>query len=244
MTNFSTYDVVCESIMQSKTIFEYIDNVYLISSGIVEASIIPMIINEDENKKSLNFIVTKDMYDYQYVNKGYYILRPKSDRSYLISKGNLIDAMKQENNIVSDNTVDTEYLPFILSLLGDKKRNIDKIKGIGLGRLLKLLRQSIDNNTLAPNVFNINLLSDILKPDIRNVLIKNYYCTDIDTQMKLLNYRDRHVILDQIKDRFDNDGLKKMNDTYFRENPISLMELTSGDKYQYKEKVDIFKVGR
>jgi len=242
MTNFSTHDVVSESIDQSKTIFEYIDNVYLIASGIVEPALIPTIVNDDQDNKAINFLVTKDPYEYQYVNKGYYILRPKSDKSYLVSKNNVIDIMKQENNIVSDIMVDTEYLPFILSLLGDKKRNIEKVRGIGFGRLIKLIQLNLDMNILSPNVFNINLLSDVLKPEIRDILLKNYYCTDVDTQMKLLNFRDKHIILDQLKDKFDNDGLKKMNEMYFRENPINLIELTSGDKYLKKEKVDIFKV--
>jgi hypothetical protein len=244
VTNFSTYDVVTESIAQAKTIFEFIDNVYLISSGIVEPSLIPAIINESQGNKATNIIVTKDQYEYQYVNSGYNILRPKTDKSYILSKYNVIDTMKIESSIRANYTVDTRYLPFILSMLGNKTRNISKIHGVGLGKILKVINTSLITGSLMPNVFNINLLLDILKHDIKDILLKNYYCTDIDTQMKMLNYRDRYIILDQLKDRFDNDGLKKMNDMYFRENPINLIELTSGDKYLYKEKVDVFNVRR
>jgi hypothetical protein len=46
-----------------------------------------------------------------------------------------------------------------------------------------------------------------------------------------LNYRDKFIITDQIKDSFDMAGLKVINDKYFNHYPINLLELMSGDKY-------------
>ena len=244
--NFSTHDILTESITQARIIMEYINNVYFITSDIIEPSIIPHILNTDDTTEHINFIVTKDTYDYQYANSGFYILRPKKDDSYLLSSENIIDVMKQENNIKTEGTIDSNYIPFILSLLGSRKRNIEKIKGLGFGRLFITLKKAVDKGVLPPNVYSATILADLLKEDIRPELLNNYYCTDILTQYKMLNYRDKHLITSQVVDKFDNDGLMKMNDMYLRSNPINLTEISSGDKYfdKSKKKVDVFNLGR
>jgi hypothetical protein len=235
MNNFSTKYVLEEALNFSKTILEYVNGVNLIFGEHIETSIIPSIIVDEIKEGHVNFLLTKDAYEYQYVNKGFTILRPKKkNMSYMITRSNLIEVVKQENNIKSEINVRPEYITFILSVIGNTYRNIEKLKKIGMSGIIKLIDKNVKAGNLVNGVYNINILSNFVREELKNQLIDNYYCTDIDTQMLLLNYRDRHVVTSQIADRFDNEGLKQINDKFFQDNPINLIELMSGDKFMKK----------
>jgi hypothetical protein len=224
-----------------KIILEYVEGVYLIESDTLESSTVPNLIMREFPTNNVNFILSTDRYDYQYAVKGAYIIRPKLQDSYLVSKTNLMNMIKLEDKIVNDIEVGTNFFPFILSLLGDKYRNIEKIKRIGLGNLLKLINKAIDENLIGKDVSNINLLSKIVKEEYRALLLTNYYCTDIDTQLQMMNVRDVYNVTKQIIDKFDNVALKKINNDYFKHYPIYLIELTEANNLLGKKrKKDIF----
>lgn len=222
-----------------KIILEYIEGVYLIESDYIESALVPLIVTKQYPSNALNFIVTTDKYEYQYVNKGFYIIRPKQDDSYIVSRGNLIEMLKLEEKVITDKTVKPDLYPFILSLLGDKYRNIEKIKRVGLSSILKMINTAIENNIIGKEVTNINILSNIVKEEYRGMILSNYYCIDLDTQYNLLNYKDLYQITSQIVDKFDNIALKKINDQYFNNYPIYLLELTEASKL-IKKKPNIF----
>lgn len=221
-----------------KIILEYIEGVYLIESDYIESALVPLIVTKEYPSNALNFIVTTDKYEYQYVNKGFYIIRPKQDVSYIVSRKNLIEMIKLEEKVLTDKTVNPDLYPFILSLLGDKYRNIEKIKRVGLTSILKMINSAIENNIIGKDVTNINILSNIIKEEYRGMILSNYYCIDLDTQYNLLNYKDLYEITSQIVDKFDNIALKKINDQYFSNYPIYLLELT--EARLIKKKPNIF----
>jgi len=219
-----------------KTILEYVEGVYLIGADSIESSLVPQVITKEFPTNHINFILSSDKYDYQYVNKGFYIIRPKQDESYMVTQENLIDNIKLEEKIVTDISVGTNFYPFILSLLGDKYRNIEKIKKIGLSGILKMLNKALQENIIGKDVSNINILSKIVREEYRPLVLSNFYCIDIDTQMQMLNVKDIYDITKQIVDKFDNVSLKKINDEYFRHYPIYLLELTDANKLLKKKK--------
>lgn len=219
-----------------KIIFEYIEGVYFINSNLIEPSLIPYIITKDSMNNTFNLILSKEKYDYQYVNKDFYLLNPKQENSYIIDSQNIIENVKIDNKVYNDLTVSSKYLSFILSLLGDKYRNIEKIKSIGLSGVIKSINKAIEQNKIGENVFNINILSNIIKEEYRKDLLNNFYCTDIDTQYSMLNIKDIYSITEQLIDKFDNVQLKKLNDQYFINSPIYLMELMSGNKLKNQTK--------
>lgn len=238
--NFHLSNTIELAIDHVKTILEYIEGVYFITSDSIEPSIIPKIILEENKENAINFILTTDRYEYQYVNKSLYILRPKQNDSYLVSKENVIKIIKLEEKLINDIEVGSNFLPFILSLTGDKYRSIGKLKGVGVAGLLKILDKGIKENIIGKDVTNINLLERIVKPDYVPLLRMNYLCTDIDSQFMRLNVRNKHSIMSQIVDKFDNVSLKKINDQYFRMYPIHLLELTEANKLVKTRKKDIF----
>lgn len=209
-----------------KIILEYVEGVYLIPSGAVEASVVPQVINKEYPNTHLNLLVSTDRYDYQYVNQGFYILRPKKDQSYIVSPQNAVEIMKLEDKVVDPTLVGNNFIPFILSVLGDKNRSIPKLKRVGIAGIVTMLHKAIEDNIIGPDVRNINILSQIIKDEYRAQVMTNFYTTDIESQVQALNVRDIHMIKEHIVDKFDNVSLKKMNDEYFHGYPIQLMELT------------------
>jgi len=218
-----------------KIILEYVEGVYFIESGLIEPSVIPHIIAKDTPKNTINFILSTDRYDYQYTQQGFYILRPKKLESYIVSKDNAIDVMKLEDKLTTDVQVGSNFIPFILSLLGDKSRNIEKIKKVGLAAILKMLNKAIGENIIGKETSNISILSEIMKEEFKAQALSNYYCIDVETQFQMLNMKDLYFITEQLVDKFDNVALKNINDTYFQSYPIYLMELLSSVKLQQKK---------
>lgn len=226
-----------------KIILEYVEGVYFIESDSVEPSLVPHVITKDNPSNNINFILSTDKYDYQYVNKGFYIIRPKLEHSYIVSKDNLMDVVKAEEKIVSEIEIGNNFYPFILSLLGDKYRNIEKIKRVGFAAITKMIDKAISTNVIGKDVTSINILANIVKQEHKPLLLSNFFCTDIDTQFSMLNIRDLQNITSQLKDKFDNVALKNINDEYFRQYPLYLIELTQANNLlKKKETKNIFGV--
>jgi len=239
--HFVLGSVLDNAIPFTKIILEYIEGVYLIQGEHLESSLVPRIITNDVEDNIVNFIVSTDKYDYQYANKGHYIIRPKQDNSYMVSKENLISTIKKEEKVDSDTDINSEYYPFILSLMGDKYRNIDKIKRVGLTNIIKMINKAKKENVIGEDVYNINILSNIIKEEFKPLVLNNFYCVDIDTQYQLCNIKDLYTITSQLVDKFDNASLKKINDEFFTNYPLYILELADANKLiKKKEKKNIF----
>ena len=129
-----TNGMINEGITYAKTICDYIDRVFLITSPIVEASMIPYLLKNNQRlKPDLNIILTKDNYDLQYVNHKCIILWPNKDESIILTKSNIMSFLRYKNEMDEDKVrvnLSTSLIPFILSVLGDKKRGTFHLKCI------------------------------------------------------------------------------------------------------------------
>lgn len=211
----------------AKVILEYIENVHLVSSDEIDSSLIPFIyMNKVDTSTSLNVFISKDKYDYQYVNYSSIILRPKKEDSYLVSKGNLIDTIKKEAGIANVKTCDTSFYPFIYAVTGDRYRNIPKIKRVGISSVLNSINQGIKRGEISQTKNNVFILTNLIKEEYRTQLLNNNFSIDLETQYKALNISDFEKIERQLTNKFDNVSLKKINDMYFIQHPIYLVELT------------------
>jgi len=225
---FTLFQTLSTIIPLLSVITEYIEGVYFIKSNSIENSLIPYIIAEKYKDNSVNLILSNDKYDYQYASNSFYIMNPKKQDSYIIGKDNLIETIKYEDKIVNNINIDPNLYSFIKSILGDKYRNIEKIKNLGLSTIIKTLDKAIKQKIINNNTVSINILSNIIKEEFRNHLLNNYYTTNLDIQFKSLTIKDMYSITEQIIDKFDNLSLKNLNDKYFTQYPIQLLELTSG----------------
>lgn len=231
-------NILQEGLPLLKIICEFIDGVYFIESGNIEPSLIPLIINEeiDNSKNCNNFIVTTDKYEYQYSLKDFYILRPKQKNSYILYSRNIMEQMMIEEKMIPNSELNQNIIPFILSILGSEYRSIPKLKGLGFKSIIKAINKGIDLGLISDKVNNIFILSKIIKEDFHETLFLNYLLTDLDSQYKKIKDIDKYNIIYQLKDKFDNKGLKEMNDEYFASYPLNIMEIMSSCKYKNKDK--------
>lgn len=228
INNFVICDNITAALPLIKIILEYIEGVYIIESGSVENSVIPYILHDDN---STNLILSTKMYDMQYCAYGFSILYPKQDDSVIISRDNIIN--KFGRIYKTDMGIATyKQLPFILSMVGDTDRNIYGVKGIGLKRASSLISGAIEHNIISKDIDNINMIIPIVKKCYQDKILSNFCCTDILSQYKDCSKKDIYDINSQIVDRFDNDALKKLNDTHFEEYPLMLEAITSKPRKQ------------
>ena len=220
-----------DSVKMIKTILNYIEGVNFITSGIIEPSIVPLVISKYlRTEINKNFIITDDRYEYQYVKEYFIILKPRMDNSQLIDIGNIMDVLKSKckcNNIPNP---DINFLPFIISILGDKYRNIDKIKGLGVSRIYSKIHNGLESNIITNDIDNINSLSCLINEEFQNDFLINYMTTSIYEQYKKISNVEEKYILNQIIDKYDGGYLKIINENYFNEYPLNIIEINTGIK--------------
>lgn len=218
-----------------KLLLEYVEGVYFITSGLIEPSVVPFIIDQDPNThRNINIMVTDDRYEMQLVKENFIILKPRLEKSMLIDKENVLDVIKNKTKCENLETPDLNFLPFILSILGDEYRGIPKVNKIGISGIYKMIEKGIKDNIINSNVSSILSLLNIIDEKHHNQVRLNYLCTNIFEQYKRLSKVDKSIIFNQITDRYDGGYLKEMNDVYFIEHPLNILEINSGIKNKKK----------
>lgn len=214
-----------------KTILTYIGGVYLLTADYYEPSLIPHII-EDKYQLSadLNVLVTNDRYEYQYASHDWLIIRPKTQKHYMINPMNVLEVMALEDKVgVSTTGISNGYLPIILSFLGSQDRDIEKIHGVGMSRMITMIQKGIRTGHLTKNTTSFQSFSAIIKDDVKQRILDNYIVTDLETQYApLRNSKSLKTTLDMMMvDHYDNVGLKKINEQYFEgiDSHIMIQEL-------------------
>lgn len=220
--------VIDDAIPYTQTILEYIENVYLIKSNEIESSMIPYIISKEERFNNTHgIVVSTDKYSLQYLSKGFDIIIPKRDESTVI-QGNGDKFVFEENHFLAPlNNVSYNHVSFILSMIGSSSKSINSIKGIGLKSACKMINKAIELKIISNNTDNLSLLLNLTKEEIKDNIIKNHYCISLDAQYSILNTSDFFKINNQIKDKFDNESLKMINDEVFTKYPLNIMEITA-----------------
>lgn len=219
--------IVKQSDEYIKLITEYIQGVYYIDSNSVENSVVPYAIKEYNDDNSINFIVTNSLYNFQYVNHKFNIIIPRKEDSVILTRYSVMEFITDIYKCKEEYDVGPGFLPFIISIVGSKYRNIYNIKRMQMKSTLKLLQKALDEGMITNGITNIHMLLQILIPSIRGQVTLNYNLTDIETQFDRLNKKDLFGIYDQLIDKLDNVSLKKLNDKHFTKEPLMLIELTT-----------------
>lgn len=221
------YNLLQDIVNTLYIILPYINEVYMVTSDRVESSLIPYILYKTryDSNHIQNIIISKDMYDLQYVQHGMKVLVPHSDNSTLVSKSNAIDYLKKIYSIKSDIAVPISQLSFITSLMGDKYRNITKIPGMGLGTILQTLCTGLETLSITETTRNIDTLSSILNPSYRGIFHANYHCTELSYQYNDIKPMDTHMILENFNDKYDDNAVLYMNERYLEKYPLMLVSM-------------------
>ena len=212
-----------------KECIQYVNEVYLVSSGEIEASMVPYILNESVYKKdgipTRNFIVSNNPYEYSYVNYGFQILAPsiKKKAPYRVTRDNAIAVLKDRARVTTQLSTDSNFLELINAILGDHDRSIPSLSGVGIATILKMINVAIDQGIIGETTKDIDMLKLIMKSDYRDLLECNYRCTNLEYQYKDIEPLDVHRLTSQLVDNYDERTLMEMNERYFKLCPIDII---------------------
>ena len=224
--NETLSDTLEEIHSQMKTIIKYVNEVYLVDGGMVDSAVIPYIIaKRKENGFTQNVIVSNNRYDFQYIKHGFVVWYPDKDKSIVLTKENIYKYLKEKLGIKgSKDNPSVNFLPFILSALGDRYRCIEKFPKIGLGTLLKAVNTGLKNNVVTSKVMSEELLEKLLPKEYHDMFYKAYRMTDVEYQYMRVSITQEAYILDQLQNRFDDDSLYYLNDKYFKDHLIMIID--------------------
>lgn len=229
MDNSHIVKAITDAVKFCKTCIQYVNEVYLVESGIVEASLIPYILYKEfyskDGTSSTNILVSGANYDLSYVSYGFTVLCPsyRKKSPYIVNSNNVIEVMKQKLRVSSVLSVKSNFVEFILSLLGDKDRDIPSILGVGIVTILKMVSTAIDKGLISEDTKDVDMLSGIIKEDYREIFRRNYHCFNLEYQMNDLEPLDIHKITSQLVDKYDEVTLNEMNEKYFKLCPIEII---------------------
>lgn len=222
--------LVSKILPDTQKISEFLPQVYFINGTNIEGSLIPYIISEMD-KSYKNLIITSDIYDTQYQLMDNFLCHyiRKSVNGSAISR-----SIEKTLNLLFNDKVDEDYSIFnsaqyymlLLSCVGDKKRSIEPIKGLGVKTIMKLIKRGLSEKIITEKTDNIELLKDIVSEDTRDELLNNFNCINLKEQYKLLSKENIFNIEKQMIDRFDNSSLLQLNSTRFYIHQLMLEQLT------------------
>lgn len=214
-----------------------------------------MNINKDaETQEYFSFIVSKDTYNFQLVyNDNTIILRPKryysdskvqtvTDTSYYVSRKNIWKAIFESRKTQYDLNVliSPELASLVLAISGISSRCIKST--IGIKRTLQIIQKLINEyampNAYSADVNNLALIYMNCKPRINTleaakscpdimIMENNFKAIDIPYQYDLfLNVSPEFdTMKSYLVNLYDPEGLKHINEEYFKNNPLDLMRL-------------------
>ena len=137
-------------------------------------------------------------------------------------------------------------MPFIIACLGDRKRSIPKLKGVGFKAIYKSLKKLYETGFIFnedETTFDISNLISVLNDktilytkntEMGNLIMRNFKVIDLSSQYRILNKAQKNKILEQVSDKTDIDALIEISNKYFADYPLMLIELS-----QYKKKPKI-----
>ena len=241
-------ELIKEGLVLANTFINYLPDVFFVSSSRIESSCIPLyLMRENKFPCNMNILVSKDMYDLQYINYNTLIIYPWQDNSYIISKNNLFEFLKHKYDMDNSDEMPTLLYPFFLCVLGDKKRNLYKIRGIGFKKLFKeinklFIKGYIDYND--KTTLRVENLANFIKSDnngreldYKEKILTNNQCINLDRQLKIAYKASLLELNENLINNSDDKSLKEINDKFFIETPIELEDLVKIKKKSVFDKL-------
>lgn len=240
---FYINDTIVASEQLLKTICSYIPDVYIIDSKYIEPSVIPLYLSQNKFKSDWNLMISRDPYDLQYAfYDKWSVIIPKGNNSELLTSQSIWDYVCRKEKV----DFDTRLLPRDLSLyilassiIGDRYRNIPRVKHIGWKTLFNYIDSvSCENGKVSVKVLEEALLTKINTSRRKNkdggttelpieILNNNLYVMNIEDQVLSMNTIDESGITSQLLDIPDYENLTEINNIHFMDFPINLAFLTS-----------------
>ena len=220
-------------IPNAKEVCNYLKGVYFVTTTNFDSSLIPLIIGRKDPTRK-NLVITGEYSDTQYSLIPNYVCHylrrsPIKSSTTCDLKGHLVSLLNKPNGEYNEELnlyVNRAFYMLLFSVMGDQYRNIEKIPGIGNITLIKMLTQGLKENKITLNTTNIQTIADIFPNELREDVINNFKCLDLESMYNRLTVEQFNSIDLQLIDRFDHNGLLQLNSTRFYEHRFMLEELT------------------
>jgi len=214
---------------------DYLPSIYFINGmGLAETFMLPqLILNRPEiAKNNLNLIITSDGLMNQYINTSETcILRLNYDGSYIINEKNLMGEVSKD--------VNTDLTPFYINhyyaLAGLKNSSIHNVNKLGPKKTLSFLYNvsklgnfTFDSKISLKKFISIIRENELLSEDDISLFKSNYKSINAKKLCTNISNNDTFSILSQMGNKLDNDSLMRINESYYENNPIQLIELCEG----------------
>ena len=246
LDRFNVNNMILDAIPFMHIITEYIEDVYFIGSKHVESSLIPFIfMMEGYLPCNMNIIVSKDVYDLQYCNYNCLVISRYASEPVLLTKRNVMKFLCYKNDMnveEMDRFIHPKLITFILACIGDKKRSVYPIRGLGFKTVYKQLLGLYDAGYIFdddPDTMKINSLMHVLNKNesklvkaesLASMIISQYQVMDLESQYRVVNDTQKKLLTDQMVDKTDVGALMDINSRYFEDFPLMLMELNQYNK--------------
>lgn len=245
-------NMVLDSIPYMKLICDYLENIYFISCKHVESSIVPFTFYmEGFFPSNMNLIVTSDEYDYNYAIYNFLVVTKYLSEPMLITKKNLIPFAnwKMGKEYEPERNIHPRLFGFIMACLGNKKRSIYKVNRTGYRNIYKNLLKLYDAGYIFDedeDTMHIQNLLHVLNNEDYRILTKEGIATDIMANFNVMDYEAQYKQLskpqikamkNQLVDRTDTGALIDINERYFGEYPLRLLELNQYNKNHDQDNV-------
>ena len=235
-----------QAIPMIKSICDYLDGIYFVTSNRIESSLIPHVLVENKCLDGqINIMVSKDMYDLQYVNKQYLLIYPYKEETRLITSSNLFDIVKEKEECKSEEKLPSYLYPFMMSVSGNKRRNIPKVRGVGFATIYKNIAKLFKKLDISYDEYVcFEQLALCIKESPgdesnrnKNLVVNNYMSVDLDRQLACIPTIQISDITSQLIDKYDNISLEEVNNKYFTTCPIHISELANYEPKVKKSKL-------
>jgi hypothetical protein len=217
------------------TICKYLSNIYFIKSEGLDHSTIPYYILSKLSKREneFNIIMTHDYFDYQLLNfPRTVVLSASGDRSKIYKRENIYDKKLKGLKYELRNQLSPELFTLIMTFMGNKERDIEKIGNYGFAKIIKKLDEFIDSG-LIKNGYNFNLdyLSKLFGIVDTRILERNFGFCDLRIRNKIISEAKENIIKSKLINLRDNNTIMELNSKYFQFNNIQLIELEEGESF-------------
>jgi hypothetical protein len=228
-------DVLKDTVIpEVKIICDFIPRVYYLTGKNIEGSLIPYIVGEDDKTRK-NIIISGEFYDTQYsLIPNYFVSYMHHAIGYRRVCTNIGECLKEmtkkpSNELESMCNTYSNYSMYcsLISVMGDRMRSIDGLSGVGPKILEKYILQGIAKNEITMTTNNPAMIGSIFHDnEMAEEFINNFYCVSMIAMYDELTTSAKVSVLNQRKDRFDNNSLINLNATKFYNYPLILEALT------------------
>ena len=211
-------------------IMEFIPDVYFIKTTGIDSSVVPLAVSKEYPDRK-NFIITGDILDTQYMNYPNFftlLVKRSSGQVLFLHDFNKVIPMIFRDNMAVVNNVDVFYNKMFYSIclasIGDTRRNINSVRGIGPKTVSNKIKKAIQEGELTSKCRSIKVCCSIFG-EMDEWMETNCKCINLDSQYADMTESDAFEIKSQITDRYDRNSLEELNRTVYQFYPIMINEL-------------------